>query len=179
MNSLPFADIIFPVYLMVSPLLALAFIPLCLVEMIVMKLMLRIRFRRVIWPVILSNLMTTFLGVPILGIALALIPINCRKAGPFGFACYYPGYDASFNMVGTVVIYIILCLGLSFIAEAPLNRVYLAPARDEHRDLTAPDLGRIEKRLESRSVWMATLWANIASYALLGIIALFSHLNSR
>lgn len=167
MIEMPLADVVFPTFLLISPLLVVAFIPVFLLESWVMARRLRVQFRKVVGSVVVSNLVTTLLGVPLLGILLTLLPISCKNANLFGFNCAYPNDGLSVQAVVTTVTYILLCFGLSCLVEGLLNAIWIGRKNHTASSETSGS-GKLESQVPTRkAVWKSTIWANFASYAFL------------
>jgi len=159
------ADIGVPVVAVFLPAMWLAFIPIVLVEALVLARLLDLSFARVFAPAFLANLASTFIGVPLTWFALAILELICcgtargldtlltRLYAVTVQAPWLIPYeqDLWWMVPCALTVIAIPCLVVSVMIEAPVNGLLL---RDVPR----------------RSLWRATAIANVWSYAALGLL---------
>ena len=159
------ADIGVPMIAVFLPPMWLAFIPIVLLEALLLARLLDVSFGRAVTPSLLSNLASTLVGIPLMWFVLALAEMICcgeaRGLTTFSAKLYAVTVqapwlipyerDLRWMVPSALAVLAIPCFVASVIVEAPVNQYFL-------RDT------------EKRSLWRATAIANACSYMLLALL---------
>ena len=159
------ADVGLPLAAVFLPPMWLAFVPIVLVEALVLVRLLGIPFGRAVPPALVGNLASTLIGIPLVWLVLAILELICcgaaRGLSTFGARLYAVTIQApwlipyedefSWMVPSALIVMAIPCFAASVLIEAPVNRLFLRDA-------------------SNRSVWRATAAANAASYVVLAVI---------
>jgi hypothetical protein len=159
------ADIGVPMIAVFLPPIWLAFIPIVLVEALLLARLLDVSFGRAVTPAFLSNLASTLVGIPLMWFILAVAELICcgeaRGLTTFSAKLYAVTVqapwlipyekDLRWMVPCALAVLAIPCFVASVIVEAPVNQYFLRGA-------------------ERRSLWRATAIANACSYVLLALL---------
>jgi len=159
------ADIGVPLIAIFLPPMWLAFVPIVVVEAVVLARLLDISLAQAVTPAFLGNLFSTAIGIPLLWLVLAVMELICcgtaRGLTTFGTRLYAVTIqspwlipyeqDLRWMIPCALVVMAIPCFAASVILEAPVNRLFI-------------------RSVPSRSLWRATAAANLCSYVVLGLL---------
>ena len=158
------ADIGVPMIAVFLPPMWLAFIPIVLLEALLLARLLDVSFGRAVTPAFLSNLASTLVGIPLMWFVLAVAEMVCcgeaRGLTTFSAKLYAVTVqspwlipyerDLRWMIPCALAVFAIPCFVASVIVEAPVNQYFLRTGR--------------------RSLWRATAIANACSYMLLALL---------
>jgi hypothetical protein len=159
------ADIGLPMVAVFLPPMWLALIPIILIEALLLKRLLPIKFARALLPTSLGNVASTLVGVPLTWLALAILELICcgsaKGLATVGSRLYavtiqapwlIPYEDEFYWMIPVALgVLAIPCFAVSVLIEAPINRFFL-------------------QELGHRDIWRATAISNAGSYAVIGLL---------
>ena len=159
------ADIGVPMIAVFLPPMWLAFVPIVLLEALILAKLLKLSFGRAVISAFFSNLASTLIGVPLVWLGLAVLELICcgdaKGLATLGSKLYAVTVQAPwltpyeqdlYWMVPTALaVMAIPCFVASVVIEAPINRHFL-------------------RNVDRRSLWRATTAANVGSYILLGLL---------
>ena len=140
--SLAFADMILPVAFLAIPGMLLLFVPIVLIEGLVLRFRLGIGFWRSIVVMAAANFVSTVVGIPLVNVAA--FPIQ-------NIAFIGNSIDGFWNPFRSLLVLLVPFMLASWIVEYWVARPML-------RDV------------ERRPLLIAVLLANVASYALVGVV---------
>jgi len=159
------ADIGVPLIAIFLPPMWFAFVPIVVVEAVVLARRLDISLARAVTPAFVGNLLSTAIGVPLLWLVLAVMELICcgtaRGLNTFGTRLYAVTIqspwlipyeqDLRWMVPCALVVMAIPSFAASVILEAPVNRLFI-------------------RSVPGRSLWRATAAANLCSYGMLALL---------
>jgi hypothetical protein len=159
------ADVGLPMVAVFLPPLWLAFVPIVLLEAMILRRLMATPLRRALLSTFAGNFVSSLVGIPLTWVILAALELTCCGAA-FGLstlgskvyavtvqAPWLIPYekDLSWMVPWALVAMAVPCFMASVLIEAPINRLFF-------------------KSAPSRAVWRATAIANACSYLLLGLL---------